>query len=333
MKLNSTLTYEFTFLFAVMICVALSPTDARAQYIFGTLYQSTNTAVLSYNSANNSFQYTDSANASDDGARLPLIGAVTNQITTTNNWAASLTANIAARSMTASYSASPHIWLQLAFYYKSASGTELVTMSLQQENNTGSYNAENFPDGYYGTAASLHARTNGNADVTVPLGASIAVQGDSVLLLSPNYAAAPATESLPAVSGTISLNYNAALNTVTGYYNGTPVGSYSLTGWGDNPPLTLGVAADSGEGVLVPSGTATASNFFAGMLPQLLTGRSGNNLILKWPTNAAGFKLRSTTNLSSAVWITNQISPIIISGQNNVTNPISDAQQFFRLSQ
>jgi hypothetical protein len=55
---------------------------------------------------------------------------------------------------------------------------------------------------------------------------------------------------------------------------------------------------------------------------------------LTWPTNAAGFTLQFTTNLgSSAVWTTNSPAPVVVNGQNTVTNPISGAQQFYRLSQ
>jgi hypothetical protein len=62
-------------------------------------------------------------------------------------------------------------------------------------------------------------------------------------------------------------------------------------------------------------------------------------MILTWPTNYAGFSysgyaLQSTTNLgSSAVWATNSLAPVVVNGQNTVTNPISGTQQFFRLSQ
>jgi uncharacterized repeat protein (TIGR03803 family) len=69
-------------------------------------------------------------------------------------------------------------------------------------------------------------------------------------------------------------------------------------------------------------------------LPQLTITISGTNLALTWSVNAAGFVLQSTTNLvSSTGWNTNLPSPALVSGQNVVTNPISGAQMFFRLSQ
>ena len=47
----------------------------------------------------------------------------------------------------------------------------------------------------------------------------------------------------------------------------------------------------------------------------------------------AGFTLQSSTNVSSpAVWSTKSPVPVVISGQNVVTNPISGTWQFFRLS-
>jgi hypothetical protein len=61
---------------------------------------------------------------------------------------------------------------------------------------------------------------------------------------------------------------------------------------------------------------------------------SGANVILTWPTNFTGFTLQSATNLASpAAWTTNSPTPVVVNGQNTVTNPISGTQQFFRLSQ
>jgi hypothetical protein len=60
---------------------------------------------------------------------------------------------------------------------------------------------------------------------------------------------------------------------------------------------------------------------------------------LSWPTNVAGFdytgfKLQSTTNLiAPAVWNTVSPEPVVVNGNNTVTNTISVEQQFYRLSQ
>jgi uncharacterized repeat protein (TIGR03803 family) len=68
--------------------------------------------------------------------------------------------------------------------------------------------------------------------------------------------------------------------------------------------------------------------------PPLTITPSGTNVILTWPTYAPGITLQSTTNLvSPAVWSTVSPAPVVVSGQNAVTNPISGKQKFFRLSQ
>jgi uncharacterized repeat protein (TIGR03803 family) len=67
--------------------------------------------------------------------------------------------------------------------------------------------------------------------------------------------------------------------------------------------------------------------------PQLSIATVGTNVVLMWPTSPAGFSLEATTNLAPLpVWTTNSTVPLIIGGQNVVTNPISGAGQFFRLS-
>ncbi len=68
--------------------------------------------------------------------------------------------------------------------------------------------------------------------------------------------------------------------------------------------------------------------------PRLTITPSGANVILTGPTNVAGFTLQSTTNLvSPAVWATVSPAPVIVNGQNAVTNPVSGTQNFYRLSQ
>jgi len=83
---------------------------------------------------------------------------------------------------------------------------------------------------------------------------------------------------------------------------------------------------------LILAGPVTAQT------PQVAINHSGANLVLTWPTNVAGFDyggytLQSATNLgSSAIWPTNSPAPVVVNGQNVVTNPISGTQMFFRLS-
>ena len=67
--------------------------------------------------------------------------------------------------------------------------------------------------------------------------------------------------------------------------------------------------------------------------PQLSIVPAGANVILSWPTNVTGFTLQTTTDLASSSWTTNLASPVLVNGQNTVTNPITGTQLFYRLAQ
>jgi hypothetical protein len=65
----------------------------------------------------------------------------------------------------------------------------------------------------------------------------------------------------------------------------------------------------------------------------LTMAAAGANVILTWPTNTNELTLQSTANLvSGAVWTPVSPGPVVVNGQNVVTNPISGTQQFYRLS-
>ena len=58
-----------------------------------------------------------------------------------------------------------------------------------------------------------------------------------------------------------------------------------------------------------------------------------NSIILTWPATNGGFTLQSTTNLGSPmVWTNVSNAPVVVNGQNRVTNIISGGQQVFRLA-
>ena len=307
---------------------------AQVPYSFGPQVQSTPSASITYDLGTGLFQYTDSATSSDDYAYLPLTGAAAAIISTSNGWTSSINVNLSARSMTDFASAA--MGLMVA---NTNNLGDLAFIFLAQDNNTGGGDDAIYPQGWYGTTARFGANKNGGADVVIRWGSSLASSNGSVYLpFTQATNTSPATESFSSVTGVLTLSYNASTNILTGYYNGIPVGSYSLAGWGSNPSLALVVYAASGKGITVPAGTATAGFFFAGLLPvslpMLAIIRSGSNVVLTWPTNAAGFTLQSTTNLvSPAVWTTNLPSPVIANGQNTVSNSISGPQKFYRLSQ
>ena len=68
------------------------------------------------------------------------------------------------------------------------------------------------------------------------------------------------------------------------------------------------------------------------LLPYLNARPSGDELILSWPTNAAGLTLQSTFNLTPPVtWMDSINPPALIGTQFTVTNTTSDSAQFYRL--
>lgn len=67
--------------------------------------------------------------------------------------------------------------------------------------------------------------------------------------------------------------------------------------------------------------------------PSLTITRSGDDVILTWPADATGFTLQSSTNLVTPFWTTVSPAPVVLNSLNTVTNPISRAGRFYRLSQ
>jgi uncharacterized repeat protein (TIGR03803 family) len=74
--------------------------------------------------------------------------------------------------------------------------------------------------------------------------------------------------------------------------------------------------------------------FGLNLVPSLGITAAGNQVLLSWPTWAPNFNLLTATNLAEPiVWATASPAPVVVNAQNIVTNPISETQQFFRLSQ
>jgi len=68
-------------------------------------------------------------------------------------------------------------------------------------------------------------------------------------------------------------------------------------------------------------------------IPSLNIARSGQNMVISWPTNSILSTLQATTNLGpSSVWTNVLTAPVTINDQNVVTNPVSGKQSYFRLS-
>ena len=86
------------------------------------------------------------------------------------------------------------------------------------------------------------------------------------------------------------------------------------------------------EGGASSSANGTVFSLALVFAPRLNIIRFGTNVIVTWTNTASGFTLLSTTNLvSPAVWTTNSPLPVVINGQNTVTNPIAGTKKFYRL--
>jgi uncharacterized repeat protein (TIGR03803 family) len=123
-------------------------------------------------------------------------------------------------------------------------------------------------------------------------------------------------------------------------------GFTTLCSFAVHPNLSTGLIPSSGVilsgntlyGTTYSGGTSGNGTVFSlSFRPQLTIIPSAAGVVLSWPTNYAGFDytgytLQSTTNLgSAAVWTTNSPAPVVVNGQNTVTNPITGTQNFFRL--
>jgi hypothetical protein len=86
--------------------------------------------------------------------------------------------------------------------------------------------------------------------------------------------------------------------------------------------------------VVVWEATDTATALIITVLqvgPTLQFQAQSNLLVLSWPTNAAGFSLETTTNLSNPFSWVPAPGGEVIGGQIVVTNIMSNAAAFFRL--
>jgi hypothetical protein len=91
------------------------------------------------------------------------------------------------------------------------------------------------------------------------------------------------------------------------------------------------VAAQSGVTAIAAGGAHTVA-LLGTRAPRLTIIRSGPNVILTWPTNAVGFTLQSTRNLS----LPNSWSPaaqptVTNAGHISLTIPTPAVRKFFRL--
>lgn len=103
----------------------------------------------------------------------------------------------------------------------------------------------------------------------------------------------------------------------------------SVVAWGGTASqTTVPVTAQSGV-VAIAAGSRHA---VALVSVRLEAEGSGNDLVLSWSTNASGFNLQSTHQLTPATtWVDVTNAPVLRGAQWAVTNTFSGSAQFYRL--
>ena len=94
---------------------------------------------------------------------------------------------------------------------------------------------------------------------------------------------------------------------------------------GCSPLSGLTLSGHTLYGTVSGCGAGSGTLFSVVVQPQLTLGTAGTNFVFSWPTNFTGFALQSAPELTGAY--TN-----IAGATNPFTNPVTGAQQFFRLN-
>jgi hypothetical protein len=80
------------------------------------------------------------------------------------------------------------------------------------------------------------------------------------------------------------------------------------------------------------TGARAASEWAAADAPVLSIRREGNEILLSWPAEVAGYSIESTETLDeSAIWTPITNPPEVVEGQNTVTDNLGDKPKFYRL--
>jgi alpha-tubulin suppressor-like RCC1 family protein len=156
---------------------------------------------------------------------------------------------------------------------------------------------------------------NDEGQTTVP----VAAQSGVVAIAAGEYH----TVALKSDGSVVTWGYN-----LWGETTGTPTTADPYTATAS--PVTLGGQVLSG--VTAIAGAFGHTVALIGTAVSLQARHSGNELILSWLTNAAGFTFQSTTSLVPPVtWIDSTNPPAVIGAQFTVTNAATGPARFYRL--
>jgi hypothetical protein len=116
------------------------------------------------------------------------------------------------------------------------------------------------------------------------------------------------------------------------------VSTNSGTTWATNlaPIVAWQPVAMSGDGTKIIAGAYYGSIYISQSVqvaapPWLSISLFGNQALIQWPTNAAGFNLQQSTNLLATNWVTVTNIPVITNILYQVAVPKTNSQNFYRL--
>ncbi|MEO7677219.1 MAG: LamG-like jellyroll fold domain-containing protein [Verrucomicrobiota bacterium] len=84
-------------------------------------------------------------------------------------------------------------------------------------------------------------------------------------------------------------------------------------------------------GVTAKAADLAARHFAAAQQPSLAASLTSGQLTISWNSSATGFALESTTNLTTPVWASVNITPTVANGRSQVAVPTTNQFRFFRL--
>ncbi|HWY76766.1 MAG TPA: hypothetical protein VN281_14180, partial [Verrucomicrobiae bacterium] len=115
--------------------------------------------------------------------------------------------------------------------------------------------------------------------------------------------------------------------------NTEPVGVLDSTGSLSLFGLAYGTSPLDLDGIMVNGPTNGTNYFFSAKIngPAVSIQPLGGQIIISWPTNAAGLSLESAADLRSGNWSPVTNAPVIVGAQFSVTNNSSAGSQFYRL--
>jgi len=64
----------------------------------------------------------------------------------------------------------------------------------------------------------------------------------------------------------------------------------------------------------------------------LSIAKSQTNAVLSWTNTVIGYTLQATPTLSPPAWTNVNIAPVVVSGNNVVTNAMTNSTVFYRLA-